>query len=163
MYHQYNLTAQYEFAPDWLAEVAYVGSAGRNLLTLTNIGTGNDEGGPGSREVTGIGASNSYALHRQIELQLAAKPNSRSVSPKAYQSWRPTPGRTRLTIRLAASVPMVRARETAVLTIPPGRSSSEPAPIRTYGIGLLSRMFTICRSAGIDAMEATCLRRLISS
>jgi len=56
MYHQYNLTAQYEFAPDWLGEVAYVGSAGRNLLTLTNIGTGNDEGGPGSREVTGIGA-----------------------------------------------------------------------------------------------------------
>jgi hypothetical protein len=56
MYHQYNLTAQYEFAPDWLGEIAYVGSAGRNLLTLTNIGTGNDEGGPGSREVTGVGA-----------------------------------------------------------------------------------------------------------
>ena len=55
MYHQYNLTVQYEFAPDWLSEVAYVGSAGRNLLTLRNIGTGNDEGGPGSREVTGIG------------------------------------------------------------------------------------------------------------
>ena len=55
-YHQYNLTAQYEFAENWLAEVAYVGSAGRNLLTLTNIGTGNDEGGPGSREVIGNNA-----------------------------------------------------------------------------------------------------------
>ena len=56
MYHQYNLTAQYEFRPGWLGEVAYVGSKGRNLLVLQNIGTGNDEGGPGSREVTGIGA-----------------------------------------------------------------------------------------------------------
>lgn len=55
LYHQYNLTAQYEFRPGWLAEVAYVGSKGRNLLVLQNIGTGNDEGGPGSREVTGIG------------------------------------------------------------------------------------------------------------
>src|SRR6185295_10916372 len=32
-------------------EIAYVGSKGRNLLVLQNIGTGNDEGGPGSREV----------------------------------------------------------------------------------------------------------------
>jgi hypothetical protein len=56
MYQQYNLTAQYEFRPGWLAELAYVGSKGRNLLVLQNIGTGNDEGGPGSREVTGIGA-----------------------------------------------------------------------------------------------------------
>ena len=51
MYHQYNLTAQYEFMPNWLAEVAYVGSAGRNLLVLQNIGTSNAQGGPGSREV----------------------------------------------------------------------------------------------------------------
>lgn len=55
-YHQYNLTGQYEFRPGWLAELAYVGSLGRNLLVLQNIGTGNDEGGPGSREVTGVGA-----------------------------------------------------------------------------------------------------------
>ncbi len=55
-YHQFNLTAQYEFRAGWLAELAYVGSRGRNLLVLQNIGTGNDEGGPGSREVTGIGA-----------------------------------------------------------------------------------------------------------
>ena len=55
MYHQYNLTWQYEFSPGWLAETAYVGSLGRNLLVLQNIGTGNDEGGPGSREVLGIG------------------------------------------------------------------------------------------------------------
>jgi hypothetical protein len=56
MYHQYNLTWQYEFSPGWLAETAYVGSLGRNLLVLQNIGTGNDEGGPGAREVLGIGA-----------------------------------------------------------------------------------------------------------
>lgn len=57
LYHQYNLTAQYEFADNWLAEVAYVGSQGRNLLVLQNIGTGNDQGGPGSREVVLVGAA----------------------------------------------------------------------------------------------------------
>lgn len=51
MYHQYNLTWQYEFAPNWLAEAAYVGSLGRNLLVLQNIGTGNEQGGPGARLV----------------------------------------------------------------------------------------------------------------
>ena len=56
MYHQFNLTGQWEFAQNWLAEVAYVGNYGRNLLVLSNIGTGNDEGGPGSREILGIGA-----------------------------------------------------------------------------------------------------------
>ncbi|MGB8508797.1 MAG: TonB-dependent receptor [Pyrinomonadaceae bacterium] len=57
LYHQYNLTLQYEFAPNWLVDVAYVGSLGRNLLTLRNIGRegGVDQGGPGSREVLGIG------------------------------------------------------------------------------------------------------------
>jgi hypothetical protein len=52
LYHQYNLTWQYEFAPNWLAEAAYVGSLGRNLLVLQNIGTGNEQGGPGAREIT---------------------------------------------------------------------------------------------------------------
>jgi hypothetical protein len=56
MYHQFNLTGQWEFAQNWLAELAYVGNYGRNLLVLQNIGTGNDEGGPGSREILGIGA-----------------------------------------------------------------------------------------------------------
>jgi len=54
VYHQYNLTIQDEFSPGWLAEAAYVGSLGRNLLTLSNIGlaSGNqNEGGPGSGEV----------------------------------------------------------------------------------------------------------------
>lgn len=55
LYHQYNLTWQYEFSPGWLAEAAYVGSLGRNLLVLSNIGTNNDEGGPGAREILGIG------------------------------------------------------------------------------------------------------------
>ncbi|HEX5836016.1 MAG TPA: TonB-dependent receptor, partial [Pyrinomonadaceae bacterium] len=55
MYHQYNLTAQWEFRQNWLGEVGYVGSLGRNLLVVQNIGTNNDEGGPGSREVLGFG------------------------------------------------------------------------------------------------------------
>ena len=51
MFHQYNLTAQWEFRPSWLAEVGYVGSRGRNLLVVRNIG--NSSGGfPGSRQVT---------------------------------------------------------------------------------------------------------------
>lgn len=54
LFHQYNLTAQWEFRPNWLAEVAYVGSLGRNLLTVSNIGVAGDQGGPGSREVLGI-------------------------------------------------------------------------------------------------------------
>ncbi len=56
--HQYNLTLQYEFVKNWLAEAAYVGSVTRNLLTLQNIGStgaafGNDanQGGPGTREL----------------------------------------------------------------------------------------------------------------
>jgi hypothetical protein len=53
-FHQFNLTGQWEFRPNWLAEVAYVGSLGRNLLTVSNIGTAGDQGGPGSREVSGI-------------------------------------------------------------------------------------------------------------
>lgn len=51
MFHQFNLTAQWEFRPNWLAEVGYVGSRGRNLLVVSNIG--NSGGGfPGSRQVT---------------------------------------------------------------------------------------------------------------
>jgi hypothetical protein len=50
--HQYNFTAQYEFAKNWLAEAAYVGSLSRNLLIVRNIGNGRGQGGPGSRRVT---------------------------------------------------------------------------------------------------------------
>jgi hypothetical protein len=68
LYHQYNLTLQYEFSPGWMAEAAYVGSIGRNLLVLQNIGTGNDEGGPGSREVilTNISSGNAITSTRYI-------------------------------------------------------------------------------------------------
>jgi len=52
MFHQYNLTGQYEFAQNWLAEIAYVGALGRNLLNVSNIGQGSN--GPGSREVAGL-------------------------------------------------------------------------------------------------------------
>ncbi len=52
--HQYNLTAQYEFAKNWLAELGYVGSQSRNLLVVKNIGTSRNQGGPGSRQVTNI-------------------------------------------------------------------------------------------------------------
>jgi hypothetical protein len=54
LFHQYNLTLQYGFWKDWLAEVAYVGSTGRNLLIVQNIGNGTDPGAPGSREVPNI-------------------------------------------------------------------------------------------------------------
>jgi hypothetical protein len=50
IFHQYNLTFQYEFAPSWLAEAGYVGSLGRNLLVVHNIGRDSDFG-PGSRQV----------------------------------------------------------------------------------------------------------------
>ncbi len=54
LFHQYNLTAQWEFARNWLGEVGYVGSRGRNLLVVRNIG--NSGGGfPGSREVPNRG------------------------------------------------------------------------------------------------------------
>ena len=78
MYHQYNLTGQYEFSPGWLGEVAYVGSLGRNLLVLQNIGTGNEEGGPGAREVVLVNVSNTNAITAtryigKSELQFTAK------------------------------------------------------------------------------------------
>jgi outer membrane receptor protein involved in Fe transport len=54
MFHQYNLTVQWEFQPNWLAEIGYAGSRGRNLLVVQNIG--NSTGGfPGSRVVTNHG------------------------------------------------------------------------------------------------------------
>ncbi|HEY0174665.1 MAG TPA: TonB-dependent receptor [Pyrinomonadaceae bacterium] len=52
-YHQYNLTLQYEFIRNMLFDVAYVGSAGRNLLRVQNIGQSLGAG-PGSREVAGF-------------------------------------------------------------------------------------------------------------
>lgn len=52
LFHQFNGTAQWEFRPSWLAEVGYVGSRGRNLLVVTNIGSSGN-GFPGSRQVLG--------------------------------------------------------------------------------------------------------------
>jgi hypothetical protein len=51
MFHQFNTVAQWEFRPGWLAEAGYVGSRGRNLLVVQNIGNGTG-GFPGSRRVT---------------------------------------------------------------------------------------------------------------
>jgi len=34
MFHQFNVIAQWEFRPSWLAEFGYVGSRGRNLLVV---------------------------------------------------------------------------------------------------------------------------------
>jgi hypothetical protein len=50
MFHQFNLTGQWEFRPNWLAEIGYVGSRARNLLVVRNIGNGNS-GFPGARLV----------------------------------------------------------------------------------------------------------------
>ncbi|MEJ7861353.1 MAG: TonB-dependent receptor [Pyrinomonadaceae bacterium] len=52
--HQFNTTLQYEFARNWLAEIAYVGSRSRNLLIVRNIGAAQNNGGPGSRQITNI-------------------------------------------------------------------------------------------------------------
>ncbi len=90
-FHQYNLTGQYEFAPNWLAEVAYVGSLGRNLLTVGNIGTAGDQGGPGSREVLGIneviatrytGSSRYDAMQSKLEKRF-----SRGLSIISSYTW----------------------------------------------------------------------------
>jgi len=51
MFHQFNIIAQWEFRPHWLAEAGYVGSRGRNLLVVQNIGSAFG-GFPGSRVVT---------------------------------------------------------------------------------------------------------------
>jgi hypothetical protein len=62
MYQQYNFTIQDEFRSGWLGEVGYVGARGRNLLVLQNIGTGNDQGGPGSREIVLVNVTNSNPI-----------------------------------------------------------------------------------------------------
>jgi hypothetical protein len=54
-FQQFNLTLQYGFWKNWLAEIAYVGSIGDDLLIVQNIGSGTDAGAPGSREVPTIG------------------------------------------------------------------------------------------------------------
>ncbi|HEX8136827.1 MAG TPA: TonB-dependent receptor [Pyrinomonadaceae bacterium] len=54
MYHQFNLTFQWEFRPSWLAEAAYVGNFGRNLLIDRNLGTDLSRG-PGARIVPNLG------------------------------------------------------------------------------------------------------------
>jgi carboxypeptidase family protein len=51
MFHQFNGIVQWEFRPNWLAEAGYVGTRGRNLLVVQNIGNANGPF-PGSRLVT---------------------------------------------------------------------------------------------------------------
>jgi hypothetical protein len=71
LYHQYNLTGQWEFHPNWLAEAAYVASLGRNLLVTRNIGTN----GTASRQVPfnqavkteNTGSSSYNALQTKLE------------------------------------------------------------------------------------------------
>src|SRR6185369_6343945 len=73
-FHQFNLIAQWEFRPHWLAEAGYVGTRGRNLLVVQNIGTATG-GFPGSRlvnhdtvqEVEYIGKSWYNALQTKLE------------------------------------------------------------------------------------------------
>jgi hypothetical protein len=74
LYHQFNLTGQWEFRENWLAEVAYVGNLGRNLQIDRNIGTSTSRG-PGSRAVNlpfvnltdDVGKSSYHALQSKLE------------------------------------------------------------------------------------------------
>jgi len=76
MFHEYNLTAQWEFRPSWLAEIGFVGNRGRNLLVVRNIGQQGAGGFPGSRQVAGrdtvqrleyTGQSSYRALQSKLE------------------------------------------------------------------------------------------------
>lgn len=100
LYHQFNLTAQWEFRPNWLAEAAYVGNFGRNLQIDQNIGTSNSRG-PGSRRVTAlsfvnftddIGKSSYHALQTKLEKRF-----TRGLSILSTYTWSHTidngPGR----------------------------------------------------------------------
>ncbi|HEY0006153.1 MAG TPA: carboxypeptidase-like regulatory domain-containing protein [Pyrinomonadaceae bacterium] len=100
LYHQFNLTGQWEFKPSWLAEIAYVASFGRNLLIDRNIGT--DPGrGPGARIVSNlafvnftddIGQSSYNALQTKLEKRF-----TRGLSILSTYTWSHTidngPGR----------------------------------------------------------------------
>lgn len=99
VYHQFNLTGQWEFMPNWLAEVAYVGNLGRNLQIDRNLGT-SVETGPGARIVNlnfvnftdDIGTSNYHALQSKLEKRFA-----RGLSILSTYTWSHTidngPGR----------------------------------------------------------------------
>jgi hypothetical protein len=100
MYHQMNLTAQWEFRENWLAEAAYVANFGRNLQIDRNIGT--DAGrGPGARIVPNlafvnftddIGRSSYHSLQTKLEKRFA-----RGLSILSTYTWAHTidngPGR----------------------------------------------------------------------
>jgi hypothetical protein len=79
MYHQMNLTLQWEFRQNWLAEAAYVGNFGRNLTIDRNLGTDLSRG-PGARIVPSLAFVNftddlgrlSYnALQTKLEKRLS--------------------------------------------------------------------------------------------
>ncbi len=79
IYHQYNLTVQWEFKPTWLAEAGFVGNLGRHLQIDRNIGQDITRG-PGARIVPtlqfvnftdDIGNSNYRALQTKLEKRLS--------------------------------------------------------------------------------------------
>jgi hypothetical protein len=99
MYHQLNLTGQWEFRPNWLAEVAYVANFGRNLQIDRNIGT-DPFRGPGARIVNlafvnftdDVGRSSYHGLQSKLEKRFA-----RGLSILSTYTWAHTidngPGR----------------------------------------------------------------------
>ncbi|HEX8144860.1 MAG TPA: carboxypeptidase-like regulatory domain-containing protein [Pyrinomonadaceae bacterium] len=90
LFHQYNLTFQYGFWNDWLAEAGYVGSLGRNLTVVQNIGRSGSVG-PGSREVTTVEVINAVldlASSRYDSLQMKLEKRlSRGLSILSTYTW----------------------------------------------------------------------------
>lgn len=98
-YHQFNITGQWEFRPNWLAELAYVGNYGRNLWIDRNIGT--DLGrGPGARLVNlpFVNFTDDYGHSRYNALQAKLEKRfTRGLSILSSYTWSKTvdngPGR----------------------------------------------------------------------
>lgn len=93
MVHQFQVTYQWQFAPDWSLDVGYVGNRSRNLLTTVNIGSG---GTAAAKNTAGAflgnvllytnAASSSYnGLQTQVQRDSREISRDRSLTPSVRQ------------------------------------------------------------------------------